>query len=45
MELADACLIQMANEFETGTILTLDEDFRVYRWGPNKPLELRVPLN
>src|SRR5262249_3344819 len=45
IDLADACLIQMADEFETGAILTLDQDFRVYRWGRNKPFELRVPLN
>ena len=45
IDLADACLIQMADEFETGAILTLDKDFRVYRWGRNKPFELRVPLD
>jgi len=43
--LADACLIQMADEFETGAILTLDKEFRVYRWGRNKSFELRVPLS
>lgn len=30
--LADACLIQMADELGTGDILTLDSDFRSYRW-------------
>jgi len=35
----------MADELETGAILTLDKDFRIYRWGRNKPFELRVPLD
>lgn len=35
IDLADACLIQLANELETGDILTLDRDFHVYRWGAN----------
>jgi uncharacterized protein len=37
IDLADACLINMADEFGTGDILTLDSDFTVYRWGRNKP--------
>jgi predicted nucleic acid-binding protein len=32
MDLADACLVCMAEEFDTGDILTLDWDFEVYRW-------------
>ena len=36
IDLADACLIHLANEFETGDILTLDRDFEIYRWGRNK---------
>ena len=32
MDLADACLVQMADEFDTGDILSLDSDFEVYRW-------------
>jgi len=36
IDLADACLVEMANEYETGDILTLDNDFRIYRWGKNK---------
>jgi predicted nucleic acid-binding protein len=40
MDLADACLIHLAGEFETGDILTLDRDFEVYRWGTNKPFRL-----
>jgi len=32
IDLADACLIRLAEEFETGDILSLDKDFAVYRW-------------
>lgn len=35
MDLADACLIHLAAELETGDILTLDSDFEIYRWGRN----------
>lgn len=37
MDLADACLVHLASELGTGDILTLDDDFDVYRWGKNKP--------
>jgi uncharacterized protein len=36
IDLADACLIHLADEFETGDVLTLDRDFEIYRWGRNK---------
>jgi len=36
MDLADGCLVQMANELDTGDILTLDSDFEVYRWGRSR---------
>ena len=32
MDLADGCLVVMADELDTGDILTLDSDFKVYRW-------------
>ncbi len=41
---ADTCLIQLATEFRTGDILTLDSDFRIYRWGANKPFRLLIEL-
>lgn len=44
IDLADACLICMADEFETPDILTLDKDFTVYRWGRNKPFRLLPAL-
>jgi len=43
-DFADACLIQMANELDTGEILTLDSDFRHYRWRRNRAFRLLVPL-
>ena len=45
IDLADACLIRMADEFETADILTLDKDFQIYRWGKNKPFRILVDLN
>lgn len=40
MDFADACLVDMAGDYQTGRILTLDADFRIYRWGRNRPFEL-----
>lgn len=40
MDLADACLIRLADEFGSGDILTLDGDFAIYRWARNKPFKL-----
>ena len=40
IDLADACLIRLADEFSTADILTLDKDFEIYRWGRNKPFRL-----
>lgn len=37
IDFADACLIHLAGELRTGDILTLDRDFRIYRWGVRKP--------
>jgi predicted nucleic acid-binding protein len=42
---ADACLIAMANELGTGDILTLDGDFKHYRWRRNRPFNLLIPLD
>lgn len=41
---ADACLVQLAGELGTGDILTLDSDFRIYRWSSNKPFRLLIDL-
>lgn len=42
VDLADACLVHLASEFETGDILTLDRDFSIYRWGKNKAFRLLI---
>ncbi len=44
IDLADACLIRLADEFETPDILTLDKDFAIYRWRKNKPFRLLPAL-
>ena len=43
IDLADACLIRLADEFDTADILTLDRDFAIYRWGKNKPFRMLPP--
>ena len=40
IDLADACLIRLAEIMGSGQILTLDKDFSVYRWGRNKPFHV-----
>jgi predicted nucleic acid-binding protein len=42
IDFADACLIQMAEDVDSGEILTLDRDFEIYRWGRHKPFELLI---
>lgn len=44
IDLADACLVHLANQLRTGEILTLDNDFNIYRWGGNKRFESLIPL-
>jgi predicted nucleic acid-binding protein len=43
-DFADACLIAMADQLGTGDILTLDSDFKHYRWRGNKRFRMLVPL-
>jgi uncharacterized protein len=44
IDLADAVLIHLANEFQTGEILTLDRDFEIYRWGKTHAFRPLVSL-
>jgi uncharacterized protein len=44
MDLADACLVDMATAYQTGRILTLDSDFRHFRWSRNRPFELLLGI-
>jgi uncharacterized protein len=40
IDLADACLIRLADQFGVGDILTLDRDFGIYRWGKNRAFRI-----
>jgi predicted nucleic acid-binding protein len=42
MDFADACLVHLATQLGTGDVLTLDDDFDVYRWGKDRPFERLV---
>ncbi len=41
-DFADACLIVLADELNTGEILTLDRDFELYRWRRIRTFHLLV---
>jgi predicted nucleic acid-binding protein len=43
-DFADACLIAMADKLGTGDILTLDSDFKHYRWRRTRRFRLLVPM-
>jgi len=43
VDLADACLVYLAEQLGVGDILTLDRDFEVYRWGANKHFRFLIP--
>jgi uncharacterized protein len=42
MDLADGCLVSLAEMVGTGSILTLDSDFRIYRWRRTRRFEYLV---
>jgi len=44
-DFADACLVQMADELDTGDILTLDSDFAHYRWRKTRRFRMLIPLD
>jgi predicted nucleic acid-binding protein len=44
IDLADACLIHLAAELDTGEILTLDRDFLFYRWRKTRSFRLLISL-
>ncbi len=44
-DFADACLIHLADELETGEILTLDSDFARYRWRRNRTFQMLIQLH
>jgi predicted nucleic acid-binding protein len=45
MDMADACLVDLADQMDTGQILTLDSDFEIYRWRSRRKFEVLVELN
>lgn len=44
IDLADGCLVDLADQMGTGRILTLDRDFEIYRWRSRRTFELLVEL-
>ena len=44
MALADACLVDLADQIDTSQILTLDRDFEIYRWRSRRKFELLIDL-
>ena len=42
MDFADACLVSLADAVGTGRILTLDSDFRIYRWRRTRSFDLLI---
>jgi predicted nucleic acid-binding protein len=44
MDLADACLVNLADRLETGRILTLDGDFEIYRWRVRRKFQVLITL-
>jgi predicted nucleic acid-binding protein len=41
---ADACLVQIADELDTGDILTLDSDFIHFRWRKTRAFRMLISL-
>lgn len=44
MDLADACLVDLATQTGLRRILTLDTDFRIDRWGRNRAFDFLIEL-
>ena len=43
MSLADACLVRMSEIYNQTSILTLDNDFRIYRKNRNQEIPVIMP--
>jgi len=43
IDFADACLIQLATDLRVPDILTLDSNFKYYRWGRDSPFRMLIP--
>lgn len=44
MDLADACLVRMAEQYEKSRVLTLDADFHIYRKHEREAIEVIMPV-
>ena len=44
MDFAEACLVDLADQLDTGQILTLDSDFEINRWRSRRRFELMIDL-
>ena len=44
-DFADACLIHLADQLDTGNIFTLDSDFKLYRWRRTRKFNMLIPLD
>jgi hypothetical protein len=44
-DFADACLISLADQLGTGDILTLDSDFKHYRWRRNRRFRILISMD
>lgn len=44
MDFADACIVDLADKVDSGLILTLDNDFEVYRWRSRRRFNLLIDL-
>ena len=45
MSLADACLVSMAERYPSGIVMTLDQDFRIYRKHGRQVIPTRMPAS
>ncbi|MDE0404015.1 MAG: hypothetical protein OXI53_01720 [Nitrospira sp.] len=43
MSLADACLVRLAEQYAQSKVLTLDQDFRIYRKHSRQVIPLLIP--
>ncbi|MCH8041902.1 MAG: PIN domain-containing protein [Nitrospinae bacterium] len=43
MSLTDACLVRMAEQHAKSTLLTLDQDFQIYRKNGRQMIPLQIP--
>lgn len=44
MSLADACLVRMAENYDEAAMLTLDQDFTIYRKNGRQVIPLIAPF-